>query len=166
MEINNSYTAAGTGFLTLPKNRESMMFPSISKREERSSIGAKFFSLMKPSVSRSITESKNDPSFLSIKKDVENITKTYDKDDLEALKKSCDDFEAILTNFLLTEMKKTVNKSGMFGEDKSSYETFDSMLNSEMAKSLSQSGSLGISESMYNQLTNTMPSLGYSLGAR
>jgi flagellar protein FlgJ len=77
--------------------------------------------------------------------------------DKDELKKSCDDFEAVLLNFLMAEMRKTVKKNDLFGEASFSSETFTSFLDSEIAKNIAGSGALGISESMYDQLTNTMP---------
>jgi flagellar protein FlgJ len=71
------------------------------------------------------------------------------------LKEECANFEAVLTNLLMAEMKKTVKKNGFFGGDSFASESFHSLLDSETAKNIAKSGCLGIAESLYNQLSNT-----------
>ncbi|MCX6345962.1 MAG: rod-binding protein [Armatimonadetes bacterium] len=73
------------------------------------------------------------------------------KDDKQ-LKKACQDFEAIFTGFLLKAMRKTVQKSELFGSNQEE-DMFRDMMDDEIAKSSSQRGSMGIADLLYKQLT-------------
>jgi len=165
MEINTANILGTNSFLPLP-NRERLSSPFLLDRKDdkkKNSIGADLLSLMKkPNIPDSITSPGKETDFKSLMAEIEEKAKLNTKEGDEALKKSCDDFEAILVNFLLTEMQKTVEKSSLFGEDKFSSESYNEMLNTEISKSISQSGSLGISEGMYRQLTSVKPNLDYS----
>lgn len=84
-------------------------------------------------------------------------------DDDRKLKESCNDFEAIMVNFLLREMKKTVNKGGFFGEDKFASESFDQMLDTHISKSIAGTGSFGIAQGMFEQLNSARPGFDFGL---
>jgi flagellar protein FlgJ len=73
------------------------------------------------------------------------------KDDKQ-IKKACQDFEAIFTGFMLKAMRKTVQKSELFGSNKEE-DMFRDMMDDEIAKSSSQRGSMGIADLLYKQLT-------------
>lgn len=73
------------------------------------------------------------------------------KDDKQ-IKKACQDFEAIFTGFLLKAMRKTVQKSELFGSNQEE-DMFRDMMDDEIAKSSSQRGPMGIADLLYKQLT-------------
>lgn len=72
------------------------------------------------------------------------------KDDLK-LKKSCQDFEAVLINQMMSKMRETVQKSTLFGS-REQEDMFQGMLDEEMSKDMSKSGSLKIADLLYSQL--------------
>lgn len=71
--------------------------------------------------------------------------------DLAALRKSSQEFEALLLMEMLKSMRKSVPDGGLFEKDTST-EIFRDMLDSETAKAASRGKGLGIGEAMYNQL--------------
>lgn len=73
-----------------------------------------------------------------------------DKDDAK-LKNACRDFEAMFVNNLLKAMRKTVVKSGLFG-DQQEEEMFQEMMDAEVSKSISRTNSVGIADMLYRQL--------------
>ncbi len=73
------------------------------------------------------------------------------KDDKQ-IKKACQDFEAIFTGFMLKAMRKTVQKSELFGSNQEE-DMFRDMMDDEIAKTSSQRGSMGIADLLYKQLT-------------
>ena len=77
--------------------------------------------------------------------------------DKEALKKSCQDFEAIFLQSLFKAMRKTVPEGGLF-EKSNSTEIFQEMFDQEVATSISRKQSVGLAEQMYRQLEkNILP---------
>ena len=75
--------------------------------------------------------------------------------DKEALKKSCQDFEAIFIQSLFKSMRKTVPEGGIFEKDTST-ETFQEMLDQEVAMNISRKQSVGLAEQMYRQLEKNL----------
>ncbi|MEN6412101.1 MAG: rod-binding protein [Veillonellales bacterium] len=75
------------------------------------------------------------------------------QDDIK-LKHACRDMEAVFLNLLLTEMRKTVPKSSLLG-DQSQEELMTSMLDSEMTKNMAQAGGIGLADMLYRQLRIT-----------
>lgn len=67
------------------------------------------------------------------------------------LYKQCQEFEAIFVKMMLSEMQKTVEKSGLvdggFGE-----EIFSGMLTDEYSKTMAQNANFGLADSLYRQL--------------
>ncbi len=70
---------------------------------------------------------------------------------LSALRKSSQEFEALLLMEMLKSMRKSVPEGGLFEKDTST-EIFRDMLDSETAKAASRGKGLGIGDAMYNQL--------------
>lgn len=70
----------------------------------------------------------------------------------QKLKEVCQEFEAIFVNMLLSEMRKTVPKSGLL-EQGLSYDIFLAMHDEALSKEISQNGGLGLADQMYNQLS-------------
>jgi len=71
------------------------------------------------------------------------------------LKDTCKDFEALFLSSLLKAMRKTVQKTNLFGSD-SGEETFQEMMDVEVSKSAAKTSSMGIADLMYRQLTTEM----------
>jgi peptidoglycan hydrolase FlgJ len=71
--------------------------------------------------------------------------------DLAALRKSSQEFEALLLMEMLKAMRKSVPDGGLFEKDTST-ELFRDMLDSETAKTASRGKGLGIGEAMYKQM--------------
>lgn len=87
----------------------------------------------------------------ALKGSSEKMTKREDK----KLKESCRDFEAVLLNQLMSEMRKTVKKTDLFGDDNFASDTYSSMFDTELSNSIAQTGGFGIADKLYNQLGNS-----------
>ncbi|MBM9577899.1 rod-binding protein [Leptospira sp. 201903070] len=66
------------------------------------------------------------------------------------------EFESIFVKMMLTEMKKTVEKSGLI-DGGHAEEIFEDMLYDEYAKNLSSNSSLGLAEQIYQSLASNLP---------
>jgi flagellar protein FlgJ len=71
--------------------------------------------------------------------------------DLQSLRKSCREFEAIYIQEMYKAMRKTVPDSGLFEKDMAS-ELYREMLDMEMAKTTAADKGTGIGEAMYQQM--------------
>lgn len=71
--------------------------------------------------------------------------------ELQKLRKTCRDFEAVYINEMYKAMRKTVPDSGLFEKDTAS-ELYKDMLDMEMAKATAAGKGLGIGETMYQQM--------------
>jgi peptidoglycan hydrolase FlgJ len=71
--------------------------------------------------------------------------------ELASLRKSSQEFEALMLSEMLKAMRQSVPDGGLFKKD-SSTEIFRDMLDNETAKAASQGKGLGIGEAMYNQM--------------
>ena len=67
------------------------------------------------------------------------------------LKEACQDFEALFLSSLLKAMRKTVQKTNLFGSD-SAEQTFQEMMDTEISKSAAKTSSMGIADALYTQL--------------
>jgi len=68
------------------------------------------------------------------------------------LKKACNDFEAIFLKQLLTTMRKSIPKGGLF-ENGFENEMFQSMYDDELAKAIAHGKGMGIADVLYNQVS-------------
>ena len=59
--------------------------------------------------------------------------------------------EAMFLNLMMTNMRNTVQKSGLV--DTSKEEIMRSMLDSEMTKNMAEAGGIGIADMLYRQLS-------------
>lgn len=80
-----------------------------------------------------------------------SMPKTPSSKDLQSLRKSCRDFEAIYIQEMYKAMRKTVPDSGLFEKDMAS-ELYKEMLDMEVAKSTAAGKGIGIGEAMYQQM--------------
>lgn len=71
------------------------------------------------------------------------------------LKDACKDFEAIFMSTVLKAMRKTVQKSDLFGSDQGE-EMFQDMMDSEVCKSAANTSPTGIADMLYKQLSNQL----------
>jgi len=67
------------------------------------------------------------------------------------LKSVCNDMEALFINHMLSEMRKTVTKSGMIDGGRAE-EVYTSLMDAELAKDLARRGALGLSKMVNDQL--------------
>lgn len=67
------------------------------------------------------------------------------------LKTVCQEMEALFIHHMLSEMRKTVVKSGLIDGGRAE-EVYTSLMDAEMAKSMAQSDSLGLSAMLMEQL--------------
>ncbi len=93
-------------------------------------------------------------TMLSATSPKDQATEPKDKD-LLALRKSCQEFEAIYINEMYKAMRKTLPDSGLFKKDMSS-ELYKEMLDMEMAKQTAAGEGMGIGHAMYEQLKKQM----------
>ncbi len=77
--------------------------------------------------------------------------------DKKALKKTCQDFEAIFVQSLFKSMRKTVPDGGVFKKDNATA-IYQDMFDQEIAKNISQKQSVGLAEKMYRQMEKKLPS--------
>ncbi len=71
---------------------------------------------------------------------------------LQALRKSCREFEAIYINEMYKAMRKTVPESGMFEKKGMAEDVYREMLDMERARQTAAGDGMGIGKAMYEQL--------------
>ncbi len=69
----------------------------------------------------------------------------------QELKTACDDMEALFIHHMLSEMRKTVGKSGLIDGGRSE-EIYTSLMDAELAREMARSGGLGLSTILQEQL--------------
>lgn len=69
------------------------------------------------------------------------------------LKEACEDFEAVLTNFMLSKMRSSIPKDELVQSD-GSEEIMKSMLDEKIAEEVSRTDSIGLSDMLYKQLSS------------
>ena len=67
------------------------------------------------------------------------------------LEKACQDMESIFLNYLLKEMRNTINKSGLINGG-TAENIYTGMLDTEMSKVISERGGIGLSKILQDQL--------------
>ena len=67
------------------------------------------------------------------------------------LEKACQEMESIFLNFLLKEMRNTINKSG-FINGGTAENIYTGMLDMELSKVISERGGIGLSKILHDQL--------------
>ena len=80
-----------------------------------------------------------------------NQQKEVNKDDA-TLKKSSQDFESILINYVIKAMWQTVPKSDLSGEDAMGMDTYTEIMHTALAQDIAAKGGLGIAPAIYKQL--------------
>ncbi len=94
------------------------------------------------------------PVSLSIKatQPQEGLKTAIEKRDPE-LMRACREFESLLANQMLKEMRNSIPKTDLFGS-REKEEMFQDMLDQEITKNLSSNNSLGLADVIYTQLTS------------
>ena len=82
------------------------------------------------------------------------LTRADNSGENQKLKDACYDFEALLVKQMLDSMRKTVNKTNLFGDEGMSRDIFEDMLHDEYAKKMTRSANFGIAESLYKQFSS------------
>ena len=67
------------------------------------------------------------------------------------LKDACEGFESMLLSIMYKEMRNTVPKNQLFGDD-NAHEIWQSMLDTAMMEEAAKSGGIGLAELLYKQL--------------
>jgi len=93
-----------------------------------------------------------DPSMLLQQTPRATDSKTAGKQDPEALRKTCQDFEAIFVQSMFKAMRSTVPDGGMFPKGMAE-ETFQDLMDMEVAKSAAEQGRMGLGDSLFQQLS-------------
>ncbi len=79
------------------------------------------------------------------------------------LKKATQQFEGYFLHELLKEMRKTVPKDTLLGDDGHGQEIFQDMMDQTLSETMSERGDLGMAKMMYDQLA---PALGGATAAK
>lgn len=96
-----------------------------------------------------IMREPEDPTILH--KKIEGIK---DKEDDEALKAACKDFESIFLSIMFKEMKKTIPEGGLI-ERSNGVEIFEDMYIEELSQEIANNGEgLGVADMLYEQFKN------------
>ena len=77
--------------------------------------------------------------------------KALSKQDDAALRKTCQEFEAIFVQSMFKTMRSTVPAGGLFPRGMAQ-DSFQDMMDLEVAKASAEQGRLGIAEALYRQL--------------
>lgn len=67
------------------------------------------------------------------------------------LKNACQEMEAVFLNMMLSEMRKSVPKGGLFAESNGE-DIMRSMLDSELTKNMARAGGMGLADMLYRQM--------------
>ncbi len=73
-----------------------------------------------------------------------------------ALKRSCQDFEAIFTQSMFKAMRKSIPDGGLFERD-TAHEIYRDMLDAQVASEISRQQGLGLADQMYRQMEKYLP---------
>jgi flagellar protein FlgJ len=68
------------------------------------------------------------------------------------LKTACDEVESLFIHHMLSEMRKTVTKSGLFDGGRAE-EIYTSLMDAELAKTMAASGGLGLARMLQEQMS-------------
>ncbi len=92
-----------------------------------------------------------DPRSIQQSPDLKNKAEAPKTQELQKLRKSCREFEAIYINEMYKTMRKSVPESGLFEKDMADT-LYQEMLDMEMAKQTAAGTGMGIGKAMYEQL--------------
>jgi flagellar protein FlgJ len=105
---------------------------------------------MPDSISKAASPLAMDPA--ARRRPLANAPRPFDKAAVDAkLMTACEDMEALFIHHMLSEMRKTVAKSGLIDGGRSE-EIYTSLMDAELAKEMAHSGGLGLSTILQEQL--------------
>ncbi|OHB24724.1 MAG: hypothetical protein A2X84_14430 [Desulfuromonadaceae bacterium GWC2_58_13] len=93
-----------------------------------------------------------DPSLLLQQTPRVTDSKSASKQDPEALRKTCQQFEAIFVQSMFKAMRSTVPDGGLFPKGMAE-ESFQDLMDMEVAKSAAEQGRLGLGDALFQQLS-------------
>lgn len=73
--------------------------------------------------------------------------------DQAKLKQTCQDFESVFLNYMLSKMRETVPKDDLTGSGNGE-QIYRGMMDEELSKQIAASGGVGIASMLYQQLGN------------
>ena len=82
---------------------------------------------------------------------LKKMGQTADTTKEKKLIKECKDFEAILLQQMLTAMRKSIPKDGLYSSS-NAQETYQSMYDESLAKEMASGRGIGLADSIYHQL--------------
>lgn len=94
-----------------------------------------------------------DPSLLLQQTPKTTDSKAADKQDPEALRKTCQQFEAIFVQSMFKAMRATVPDGGLFPKGMAE-EAFQDLMDMEVAKAAAEQGRMGLGDSLFRQLSD------------
>lgn len=83
----------------------------------------------------------------------ENFCKNLSKED-EKLRETCQEFEAVFINLMLSQMRNSVMKSDLFGKSQEE-EFWNSMMDQELAKTWANNNGIGLASLLFQQFKQT-----------
>ena len=89
---------------------------------------------------------------------LQNI-KSSSKNEKEQLKKVASEFESIFISKMLTEMDKTVDKTGSLFQESKYLDNFKSLIYNEIGREIASNPntSIGVAKQLYSQIEKTLP---------
>lgn len=97
---------------------------------------------------------KVDPALLLTQAPKTADGKTAGKQDPEALRRTCREFEAIFVQSMFKAMRSSVPDGGLFPKGMAQ-ESFQELMDLEVAKASADQGKLGIADALFRQLSKT-----------
>ena len=73
----------------------------------------------------------------------------------DELKKAANDFEAILVNFLVKAMWKTIPDSGLYDESNAT-DAYTDIMQSALSEEITRMGGLGIAQKLYEEMQKSL----------
>ena len=84
---------------------------------------------------------------------IKNLNQQKDINQVDAsLKKSSQDFESILINYVIRAMWETVPKSNLSDENNMGMDTYTEIMHTALSQDIAAKGGLGIAPAIYKQL--------------
>lgn len=83
------------------------------------------------------------------------LEKAVQEKDDKKLKKACSDLEAVFVNMMFSQMRKTVQKSDLFGGGYAEG-MYEDMLYEKYAEEATKNNGIGIGDMLYKQLSKNM----------
>lgn len=83
------------------------------------------------------------------------VDRKEDRKEDRKLKEASQEFEAVFLSYILSRMRKTIEKSDFFGTGPAG-ETFESLLDERLALEMAKRGGIGLAPLLYNELYGSL----------